>query len=97
MSWIERAESQLKAHSTTLHALQAIGALVKRALVDPKSDTFVVIQIIERMTDALIAGFDGKMTSDEVEKHLLELSERLAANDQAADTALDKKFPSGGA
>lgn len=96
MSWLERAEDQLKNHAAALHLIEGLAKLVKRALVDPGTDTYAVLQAVERAFGTLIAGFDGKISASEVEKHLRELGERLAKNDQKADRALDEKFDGSG-
>jgi hypothetical protein len=92
MSWLDHAESQLAAHANTLHAIEAIAKLVKKALVDPGTDTFAVIQVIEKIADTLIAGFGRKVDAAEVRKQLAVLTEKLLSNDEAADKALDDKF-----
>jgi len=92
MSWIERAEGQLKNHATALHLIEGLAQLIKRALVDPNTDAYKTLQMIERAFGTLIAGFDGKISTSEVERSVRELMERLAANDSVADQALDEKF-----
>lgn len=88
-SWLERAEDQLKTHAATLRGLETIASIVKRAT---PSDWQIAIEVIEKITDTLIAGFDGKITQDEIEKHLRDLADRIRASDEAADRALDDKF-----
>ena len=96
MSWLERAEGQLKNHATALHLIEGLAQLVKRALVDPDTDVYKTLQTIERAFGTLIAGFDGKISTSEVERSVRELMERLAANDSAVDRALDEKFDGSG-
>jgi hypothetical protein len=94
-SWLQKAEDQLGSHALVLHAIEALGKLVKHALVDRGVDAYSVLQAVERMIDTVVAGFDGKVTKDEVEKHLRDLLDRVEANDRAADAALAAKFPGG--
>lgn len=92
MTWLEKAESQLKTHGAALRGIEAISSLVKQALENPHWNVLAVIQAIDKIADTLITGFDGKITSDEVDKHLREMVERLRSNDEAADKAIDAKF-----
>jgi hypothetical protein len=92
MSWLDHAESQLAAHANTLHAIEAIASIVKKALVDPGSDVYAVIQVIEKIADTLISGFSHKVDAAEVRKQLGVLTAKLLSNDEAADKALDTKF-----
>jgi hypothetical protein len=93
-TWIERAKDQLETHATTLHAVSAIGQLVKKALVDPSTDTYAVIQVIERITDALIASFDtgAKVTREDIEKQIAEVFKSEETVNEAADRKLAEKF-----
>lgn len=45
--------------------------------------------------DAVIAGIDGSASPQEVLTRIEQLRAELAANDAAADAALDAKFPRG--
>jgi hypothetical protein len=92
MSLVDRVEQQLKQHVTAIKALEGISQLVKTALVDPKSDAYTVIQIIERVIDTLIAGFDGKVTRAEVEDVITKMLQRRTSRDARFDDALDDKF-----
>jgi cell fate (sporulation/competence/biofilm development) regulator YmcA (YheA/YmcA/DUF963 family) len=99
-SWLQKAEDQLSSHALLLHAVSALSTLVKSALVSKHTDAYEVLQSIERAIDTMIAGFDGKISRDEVEKHLRVLLDRAAAitgpDDQAVDAAIAAKFPAGG-
>lgn len=94
--WLDKAERQLKTHATTLHGIEIIGRLIRDALLKPGSDAHVVLRVIERVIDTLIAGHDGEISSESI----LEEFDRIKAmhiagehpNDVAADTALDDKF-----
>lgn len=88
-SWLERAEDQLKTHAATLRGLEAIASIVKHTA---PSNWQTAIEVIEKITDTLIAGFDGKITQDEIEEHLRDLVNRVRASDETADRALDDKF-----
>lgn len=93
-NWIERAEQQLTNHAVVLRAIEGIGRLIKTALVDPKNDANAVLQVVERVIDALIAGFDGKVTRAEVEGIIAKMNERKEERDSRFDKALDEKFDS---
>ena len=96
MSWLDNAKRQLFTHVATLHGLEAIAGLVKKALVDPATDTYAVIQAVEKLIDALIAGFTGKISPEEINRQITALKAAIASNDAAADAALDAKFDGGG-
>jgi hypothetical protein len=93
-TWLDRAKDQLETHATTLHAVSAIGKLVKKALVDPSTDTYAVIQVIEKITDALIASFEtgGKVSAEDIEKQILAVFKSEESVNEAADRKLAEKF-----
>lgn len=93
-TWIERAKDQLETHAATLHAVEAIGKLVKKALIDPGTDTYAVIQVIEKITDVLIASFEkgGKISKEDIEKQVLAVFKSEESVNEAADRKLAEKF-----
>lgn len=91
-TWIDRAQAQLESHSTALKVIAGIGTLVKQTLVDPKSDAFAVLQAIERALDSLVAGFEGKISKEEVEAMVAKMLERRESRDERFDRILDEKF-----
>jgi hypothetical protein len=92
--WLDRAKDQLETHATTLHAIEAIGKLIKKALVDPGTDTYAVIQVIEKITDALIDSFThgAKLYKADVEKQILAVFKSEETVNEAADRKLAEKF-----
>ena len=92
MSWIDQAQQQLTNHATALRALDLIGQAAKQALVARGVDPMHVLQVIERTTDKIRAGFFGKMSEEEVTKHLSDLFAQIAKDDATVDAAIDAKF-----
>ena len=67
-----------------------------QALVDPGTDTYKVIQIVEKIANALIAGFSGASDPEEIAKQISLQLDSVAKTaesiDNAADRALAEKF-----
>jgi len=93
-TWIERAKDQLETHASTLHALVAISKIAKKALVDPGTDTYAVIQVIEKIADVLIDGFasGGKVSEEEIAKYLDSVIKSEETVNASADRAFEEKF-----
>jgi hypothetical protein len=91
MSRLQQVEKQLLAQITAVKGIETINTIITSALADTgHGDLSVVVQTIGKIIEAVIAGFDGKVSADEVEKQLRALSDRIAANDAATDRALDE-------
>lgn len=86
---------------TTKQALQALGIVVdalpavRQMLGVGSSRIDAGAVAASAALDAIIAGLDGSASPQEVLARVEQLRAELAANDAAADTALDAKFKGG--
>ena len=91
----DKAAHILSIAAAGLVALEAIGQMSAGILTSAATSQEIVnvLHVIERIVQTVRAGLDGLMTADDVDSELAALKTNLAANDQAARDALDKKFP----
>jgi len=82
-------DDALRLARLSLDALSVISSLVGGATSQSAASVITIIKVI---IAALEDGFEGKVTVEEVERHLQQLKANLMTNDQAADAALKKKF-----
>lgn len=86
---------------TAKQALQALGIVVdalpavRQMLGVGSSRVDAGAVAASAALDAIIAGLDGSASPQEVLMHVEQLRAELAANDAAADSALDAKFKGG--
>lgn len=85
------AKDALKIAEIAIDHLDVIQDLTKFA----GAGASAALASISHIVGILKAGVDGKVAAADVARELAELRTRLAANDTAADTALDKKFRGG--
>ena len=95
-TWLEKAEDAIASHKQALQIIETIGKLARETIVKPESDSFAILQAIERVIHSFETSFDGKVTRAEVDKQIRDLVGRLAANDAAADADLTARFDTGG-
>lgn len=98
MSWTTDAKKGLELASSALHGLEHIGDLSHQALGGNKTvdELRVIVSVIAAITDALRGGFEGKVTTEHVEKQLAALKSKLAQDDADVDSAIDRKFKGDG-
>lgn len=96
MTWLDKAEDAVASHKQALHIIEAIGKLARETIVKPSSDSFAILQAIERTIHTFQTSFDGKVTRAEVDKQIATLAGRLASNDTAEDADLTARFDTGG-
>lgn len=89
------AVKTLEIAASAITALDTVGELATRALGRNSAleDVLKVLHVIGAIANAVRDGLTGKVTALDVENALLELRTSIQANDQAADAALDAKFP----
>jgi len=85
------SDDALRLAKLGLDALQTISMLVGGATAQSAASIITIVKVI---LSAVEEGFEGKVTVEEVEKHLQQLKANLVTNDQAADAALKDKFSS---
>jgi len=95
MSFAAEAQKVLDVTSTALHGLEAVGVLTKGLITNGEltDKALSVVRAIAAIVDSVQAGFNGTATVDDINKALQRAKDQIAANDKAADDALDSKFP----
>lgn len=96
MSWTDDAKKTLGLTSSALHGLDTIGSMAK-AVSGSKdiSQLTGALMVITTVVDALKDAFASGKNPDDVEAEIKKLHDAIAANDQNAQSELDKKFPTG--
>ena len=91
----DKASHILSIAAAGLVALEAIGQMSAGILTSASTSQEIVnvLHVIDRIVQTVRAGLDGTMTAVDVDSEIAALKANLAANDQAARDALDKKFP----
>lgn len=94
MSWIDQAQDHLGKSAIALKAVETIGKLAKKALDSQLDDidSSAVFKLISGIVDSLIAGFDGKISKEEIEKQIEAMLSRRNERDAKFDRLLDEKF-----
>lgn len=87
----DRIRNYLKMFENALQGLETIQGVTKTG--GPGAAT--ALQTIDAIVTSILGGFTGALTPDEVEKQLDDLKAKIAANDAAADAAVDSKFGTG--
>lgn len=89
--WSAEAKKVLLIAGMGLDAFKAIrvAATSEQAKTTPE----IILAAIVKVIDTLIDGFTGKVDLSHLEDRIAELGQLFSANDQAAQAALDAKFP----
>ncbi|SRR5258706_7166383 len=103
MSRLDHIRDQLAAHGAALKGIEAIAEVARNALVSSNHSTIAAgLSVVLKIVEAVIDGFDGKTTPQDVGKlvdqQIQETIDRLASNDEKHDQqleALDQKFDKG--
>jgi hypothetical protein len=79
-----------------LKALELAGVGLKAfeeiALVVQGDDHSKIVDAIRKIVDVVVLGLHGNMDKDSILAELAKLKSEIAANDAAAQSAIDKKF-----
>ncbi|UCC72055.1 MAG: hypothetical protein JSV86_17055 [Gemmatimonadota bacterium] len=89
----ENREEAFDLAELAIDGLNAIAAAVGGATAGTAGGVLTVVRVILATIEE---GFDGKITPERVREELAKLNLSLAANDDAADAALQDKFESEG-
>ncbi len=76
-------------YETAVEALQVISKLTKTTKDDKAVE---VLKVVAIAVDTALAGFDGKVTTKDVNAALAKLKDSIKENDDKADQALHDKF-----
>lgn len=92
-----QAKRTLAMVSTGITALEAIARVGRGAFAGGRTaqDVLDIVGGIVAAAETVLEGLSGAVTQQVVEQALTELGQTIAANDAAADTELDRKFPTG--
>lgn len=97
MSWNEDAQKALSVAGLGLHALEAIGPIVKSVLGDRANGltdkAMEQLAAIGLAVDAVRHGLEGKISIEAVEDEIKHLHTGRQANLDATQAEVDKKFP----
>ena len=93
-SSLETGNRTLLLAASALSALDTVGTLASGFTKDKTlQEALHVLQAIEAIVNVVRQGFDGVITKEQVDRHLQERAERLAAGDRAARDVIDARFP----
>lgn len=92
MSFTDTAKHVLDLAHTGLVALEAIGGVLKGVVKQYPAEAQPIIQGLIALIDTIEQAGQGIVTADDVQKAIQELKDSVAANNAAADAAVDAKF-----
>ena len=95
MGRLDHIREQLAAHASAIKGIETIADFGREALAADHPDAAGALAVILKIIDAIIAGYDGKITAAEVDKRIHAALDRSASNDAIIDELIDKKFDNG--
>jgi|SRR6185295_1909022 len=97
MSWSDDANKALALAGMGIHALEAIGPIVKGLLGDSGNvlspGAMAQLSAVGLAIDAVQKGLEGKISLESVEDEISHLKTSHQSNIDATKSELDKKFP----
>lgn len=95
MSLATEAKHVLDVAASGLHGLEVVGELAKSLIPDSANPQRVleVLHTITAIVDSVRAGWEGTASLEDVQDSLQVARDKISANDQAVDDAIDRKFP----
>jgi len=97
MSLFDKARRYIDLGSLTLTVLEAVIAIAKAHVGKDSQAALDGLEKIVKVGELFKDSVDGNITSAEVKAEILKMRSDIAANDAAADAAVDEKFPPGDA
>lgn len=94
-SWLSKARAVFDMGSVVAAALDLVGDIARGKIGTKNKTARELLDMIALVVERVKAGFDGKITADEIKAEIAKMRDDLASNDAAADAAVDEKFPPG--
>jgi hypothetical protein len=95
MSLLDKAKKFFDMSSVALSALELVGDIAKGELGSRGTSAVELLELIAKIVEKVKAGFDGTVSAADIKAEIAKMRSDIAANDAAADAAVDEKFPKG--